>query len=131
MDNWLKDNDMAVFRHYKSKNLDWELKWIKYVWRSRDRKVYEEAIKQVEEYKKYDIWKEEMGMGGFIIRRHNSLVERFNESWWAEICKWGQRDQLSLPVVLRQFPELKVNRINLDIKNNPYTRYEEHKQFET
>ena len=129
VDNWLKDNDMAVFRHYKSKNLDWELKWIKYVWRSKDRKVYEEAIKQVKEYEKYDIQKDELGMGGFIIRRHVPMVERFNEAWWAEICKWGQRDQLSLPVVLRQFPNLKINRINLSIKNNPYTKYEEHSQF--
>ena len=131
VDNWLKDNDMAVFRHYKSKDLDWELKWIKYVWRSRDRKIYEEAIKQVEEYKKYDIRKEEMGMGGFIIRRHNEQVVRFNEAWWAEICRWSQRDQLSLPVVLRQFPELKVNRINENILRNPYTRYEQHQQFIT
>lgn len=127
---WLGDNDIAFFRHYKSKGLDWELKWIKYVWRSRDRDVYEEAIKQVEHYKKYDIGKDDMAMGGFIIRRHNKKVERFNEEWWAETCRWSQRDQLSLPVVLKK-SDLKVNRINLDIKNNLYTRYEEHKQFVT
>jgi len=130
--NWLGDNDIAFFRHYKSKSLDWELKWIKYVWRSRDRKVYEEAIKQVEHYEKIGLPdKEDMAMGGFIIRRHTPLVEKFNEAWWTEICRWGQRDQLSLPMVLRKFPELKVNRINENIKKNLYTKYEEHKHFNT
>jgi hypothetical protein len=123
---WLGDADIAFFRHYKSKDLDWELKWIKYVWRSKDRSVYEEAKKQVEKYATLNIRKDEMAMGGFIIRRHTPLVELFNESWWAEICVNGQRDQLSLPVVLRRFPELKVRRIDLDIKSNPYLTYLPH-----
>jgi len=127
---WLGDNDIAFFRHYKSKNIDWELKWIKYVWRSRDRNVYEEAIKQVNHYEKIGLPdKKDMAMGGVIIRKHIPIVNQFNEAWWAEICRWGQRDQLSLPIILRQFPELKVNRINLDIKNNPYLRYETHQHF--
>lgn len=127
---WLGENDIAFFRHYKSKDLEWELKWIKYVWRSRDRKVYEEAIRQVEHYKKVGLAsKEDMAMGGFIIRRHNEIVKQFNEAWWAEICRWGQRDQLSLPMILKKFPELKINRIDLDIKNNKYLRYETHQHF--
>ena len=129
---FLGDNDIAFFRHYKSKSIEWELKWIKYVWRSRNRAVYEEAIKQAEHYEQIGLpAKEDMAMGGLIIRRHNKIVERFNEAWWAEICRWGQRDQLSLPMILKSMPELKVNRINEDIKNNKYARYKNHKQFET
>lgn len=128
---WLGDADIAFFRHYKSKNLDWELKWIKYVWRSRDRSVYEECKRQVESYAPLNIQKEEMAMGGFIIRRHTPLVERFNEAWFAEVCVRGQRDQLSLPVVLRTFPELKVKRIDLNIKDNPYLEYTDHLHFES
>jgi len=70
-------------------------------------------------------------MGGFIIRRHIPIVEQFNEAWWSEICRWGQRDQLSLPVILKRFPELKVNRINENIKTTPNLRYETHNHFET
>lgn len=126
VEKWLGESDMAFFRHYKSKDLEWELKWIKYVWRSKDRSVYEECKRQVEKYAPLNIRKEEMAMGGFIIRRHTLSVARFNEAWWAEICVNGQRDQLSLPVVLRAFPELKVNRIDLDIKNNEFLTYTPH-----
>lgn len=129
--DWLGDNDIALFRHYKSKDLDWELKWIKYKF-SRRSEVSLEAEKQIEHYRKTE-WptKEDMAMGGFIIRRHTPLVERFNEAWWAEICRWGQRDQLSLPVVLKRFKELKVNRINLNIKSCKELRYEDHQHYET
>ena len=130
--NWLGDSDIAVFRHYKSKSLDWEIKWIKYVWRSRDRKVYEESIKQVEHYKKLGEPKpEEMAMGGFIIRRHVPIVEKFNEAWWAEICRRGQRDQLSLPMVLNRFPDLKINRIDDNIKSSKEIIYNDHAHYKT
>jgi hypothetical protein len=126
---WLGDNDIAFFRHYKSKNIDWELKWIKYKFNRRS-EVYLEAQKQVDYYNTLGKpGKEEMGMGGFIIRRHTPLVAQFNEAWWAEICARGQRDQLSLPMVLRKFPNLKVNRIDGDIKKHPYLRYEDHQHY--
>ena len=128
---WLGGNDIALFRHYKSKNLDWELKWIKYKF-NRQSPVSVEAIQQVEHYKKVgEPTKEEMAMGGVVLRRHVPIVERFNEAWWAEICRWGQRDQLSLPMVLRQFPTLKINRIDGNIKSHPYLRYEDHKHYLT
>ena len=97
---WLGDADIAFFRHYKSKDLDWELKWIKYKFNRRS-PVSLEAQAQVEHYRPLNITKDELGMGGFIIRRHTPLVERFNEAWFSEICVRGQRDQLSLPVGLR------------------------------
>ena len=126
----LGDADLAVFHHNHSKHMGWEMKWIKYVWRSRDRKVYEEAIKQVEHYKELGVADSaKMAMCGMLIRRHTPMMERFNEAWWAEICRWCQRDQLSFPIVLKQFPELKVKYITQDIKNNSYMYYEEHNQF--
>jgi len=128
---WLGDNDIAVFRHYKSKNLDWELKWIQFKF-SRRSEISDEAARQIEHYKKKgEPTKEEMAMGGVIIRRHVPIIERFNEAWWAEICRWGQRDQLSLPMVLRQFPSLKINRIDGNIKSHPYLRYEDHEHYLT
>ena len=70
--------------------------------------------------------KTQLYMGGAIIRRNVPTVNQFNEAWWAEICRWGQRDQLSLPVVLARFPELRLKPIELNIKYNDYLNYGEH-----
>jgi hypothetical protein len=43
-----------------------------------------------------------------LIRRHSDIVKRFNEAWWAEICRYSYRDQCSFPVILSQFPEIKI-----------------------
>ena len=128
----LGEADLAVFHHNHSARMEWEMKWIKYVWRSRDRKVYEEAKVQYEHYKALGVADTaKMAMCGMLIRRHTPVMARFNEAWWAEICRWGQRDQLSFPIVLSQFPEIKVNYITQNVKNNSYMYYEPHKQFTT
>lgn len=49
-----------------------------------------------------------------LIRRHTKEIERFNEAWWAEMCRWSYRDQVSLPVILAQFPNLKINWVSFD-----------------
>lgn len=37
---------------------------------------------------------------GVIVRRNTDMVNTFNEKWWAHICRWSSRDQISLPYVL-------------------------------
>jgi hypothetical protein len=40
---------------------------------------------------------------GFLIRRHNSpIMQQLAVRWWNEIAKFSRRDQISLPVVLRE-----------------------------
>lgn len=39
--------------------------------------------------------------GGIILRRHNPAVAQFNEHWWALICRYSGRDQLTLPIAMR------------------------------
>jgi len=63
---------------------------------------------------------------GLIIRRHNELVKRFNERWWAEITRWSPRDQVSFPVVRREMPEVKINTITGDIRKHPYLDFKPH-----
>jgi len=127
---WLGDADMALFEHYKRRGLNWEVKMLNSMFKRRTPEVRLEVNYQLEHYKKLGLPKE-VYMGGFIIRRHNQIIERFNEAWWAEICRWSQRDQLSLPIVLRKFPELKLNVIKGSIKNHPYLKYEDHAHYNT
>jgi len=122
---WLGDADMAVFEHNHHWTIHQEVEVIRKMFKSRPW-IYEEAKEQIKNYPDLPL-----SMCGMIVRRHTSLVERFNEAWWAEICRWGQRDQLSFPVVLKRFPDLKVNYIKGNIKNHPYLRYENHFHFIT
>lgn len=131
---WLGDKDIALFRHYKRKGLDWEVRMIRTVHLTTKRtQVAQDAEIQLQHYQdtgQMPEW-DEVCMGGVIIRRHTPMVAKFNEAWWAEICRWSQRDQLSLPVVLKRFPELRINRIDGNIKDHPWIRYEDHEHYLT
>lgn len=132
VDEWLGDSDMAVFEHYHRRDLYWEAKMLGSTFKNRTPWVIDEVTKQMERYEKIGMpLREEVVMGGMLIRRNIPTVNQFNESWWAEICRWSQRDQLSFPVVRRQFSNLKVNIIKGSIKNHPYLRYEDHAHYNT
>lgn len=132
VDEWLGDADMAVMEHYHRKDLTWEAMMLSSTFKHRTPWVIDEVRQQMEHYEKIGLpGKEEVVMGGLIIRRNNKLVNSFNEAWWAEICRWSQRDQLSFPIVRRAFPELKVNIIKGSIKKHPYLKYEEHAHYNT
>lgn len=60
------------------------------------------------------------------IRRHNKKVEAFNNALWAEMCRWSYRDQTCIPKVLLDFPDLKVNFIEPDVRVHPYTEIGTH-----
>lgn len=133
VEEFLGDADMALLEHYHRKDIYWEEKMLNFTFKNRTPWVRDEISKQLRHYEASGLIPErkEMVMGGLIIRRHNSMVSQFNEAWWAEICRWSQRDQLSLPVILKQFPQMKVNIIKGSIKSHPYWSYADHAHFET
>ena len=122
--NWLKGYDMAVFNHP-----------------GRDC-IYEEAVKCYE-LQKGDLDRvEEQEMQyhkeGYprhnglvqctvILRKHSKEMERFNEAWWAEICRYSNRDQISFPKIIKNF-NLKVNVLRGKgyAENHPYFNWVSH-----
>lgn len=59
----------------------------------------------------------------FLIRRHTDAVNRLMEAWWAQICRWQWRDQVSFPYVLWKHP-VDVSAIpNVNIRTHPDFRY--------
>ena len=58
-----------------------------------------------------------------IVRRHIDEVKRFNEAWWAEICRWSCRDQIAFPYVLKDFPNLKVKYNQGNVRNHEWFKY--------
>lgn len=121
----LKDADIAVFRH---------------PWRNCIYEEYEHAKARVlpqyqhlmdEQVNRY----REEGMPanfglaecGMIIRRHNAVTEEFNERWWAEICCYTNRDQMSFPYVLWKMKDrIKVNFIPGNVRQHEFFRYVNH-----
>ncbi len=96
--NFLEDVDMAFFTHPLD-NVFGEAEAVK------DRKKDDPVIvdEQIRKYRKINGAQDWPVIAGTIIlRKHTEAVARFNEMWWAEICRYSKRDQLSLPHVLRQ-----------------------------
>jgi hypothetical protein len=129
VEEWLGDNDIALFRHPHRESIHWEMKWIEYQFRNdKNSPILKDARDQMEYYKSIGFpRKTGVYNCGFMIRRHNKVVSTLNESWWAEITRWSARDQLSLPVVMRGLTNLKINGIIGDIRHHPYLTYKPHK----
>lgn len=69
---------------------------------------------QYEHYKRIGIPEHIGTLAGYqpLIRRHSTIVKEFNEAWWAEMCRFSYRDQCSFPVILRQFPQMRIKWVN-------------------
>lgn len=132
IDEWLGDADIAVFEHNHKWRMHEEVQTLKRMFKRRTPWVIGDIEEQVAHYMKIGIpITTALSMCGMIIRRDTPRVRQFNERWWAEICRWSQRDQLSFPVIIKEFPDIKVNYVEGNIKNHPYLRYETHAHFNT
>ena len=89
---YLKDHDIAVFRH-PNRNCIYEEAKVCADMGIEDRATLE---KQTTQYKKKG-YVEQKGLCecGVILRRNTRKVEAFNAMWWAEYCTHSKRDQIS------------------------------------
>jgi len=102
----LGDADIAVFKHRSRTNIYEEADAIKFYYPEYTPLIDE----QVKDYSKMGVPTDlPFPQCGVIIRRHCPIVDAFNEAWWAEICRYSPRDQMSFPVVAANFPDLKIN----------------------
>ncbi len=119
---WLGDADMAVFRHPIRNCVYAEAEAAKVRVKHTDEIALLDA--QAEHYRTIGI-PEHIGSlpeTGVTIRKHNDRVRAFNADWWAEVCRWSYRDQVSFPVVLARHKDLKVNFIEGNLRHNPYIK---------
>jgi hypothetical protein len=109
VENYLGDGDICIIKS-KKRVYDEVKAAINRIADTEERNI---LLAQGEYYKQHGF--DNLKVYGYqpLIRRHNKITEQFNESWWAEICKWSYRDQVSFPVILRQFPELRVKFVDL------------------
>ena len=124
VEEWMKDEyEIAVFKHPERNCLYDEAKKIK--------EIFPPLIPTINMQMKYyheQKFPEQNGFKecGVIIRKHNKKIEKLNNAWWSEICRWTYRDQLSFTYVLSKFPSLKVNTIEGNVRNHPYFLYNNH-----
>lgn len=117
IDKYLSDADMIIMS--TTKTVDDEARLA--VSRLNNEWEVEILAKQKEHYKKIGV--SNLTVCGFqpLVRRHSSMMEKFCEAWWAEMCKWSYRDQVSFPVIKAKFPELKF--VDIDMGELFYSVY--------
>lgn len=97
IDEYLVDNDIAVFKHHTRDCLFDEAK--ECIRLELDSKEAIEA--HIERYKGFPKHKG-LYQCGMILRRHTPKIKRLNEAWFAQYCTGAKRDQISFPYVLEK-----------------------------
>ncbi len=125
VDEFLGDADIGVFKHPFRNCIYQEGEELKKIMKLKQQHPI--INKQIENYKSLG-YPDNNGLfeNGVIVRRHSRMVEEFNNAWWAEICRWSYRDQLSFPVVLNKFPALKIKSNTGDVRKHPMFKYVTH-----
>jgi hypothetical protein len=118
----LGDADIAVFRHPWRKCLYDE------AGPASERVPHNQKAVITEQMKRYkhEGMPKDFGMGecGMLIRRHNAVTEEFNEKWWAEICRFSRRDQLSFPYVWWKMKDrIKIQFLDGNVRNHKLFDY--------
>jgi hypothetical protein len=112
----LEDADILVFKHPYRKCIYEEAAAAKRRVQNFQRPIIDEQINQ---YRKNGM-PENFGLAecNMIIRKNSLEVEEFNTFWWAEICKYSHRDQLSFPYVWWKMQDkIKIKFVEGNIRN--------------
>lgn len=126
IDKWLEDKyEMAVWKH-PGRNCIYEEAVV-------CQRIYPQITEDLDKQTRYYLAQGYPAYNGLyemgvIVRKHTDTVKALNESWWAEICRWSFRDQISFPYVLNKFPHLKLNIIEGNVRRHKYFEYELHKK---
>jgi hypothetical protein len=121
----LGDADIALFKHPSRTNIWDEAEAIKQWYPQK--LVIGEVDEQITAYKTNGVEPTiPLCECGVLIRRHNDQTVTFNEAWWAEICRYSFRDQLSFPVVASFFPNLKIKYLEGSVNTHKYFKFISH-----
>lgn len=97
IDEYLQDEDIAVFKHHTRDCLFDEAKECIRLGLD-DTNSIEQHIKRYEGFPKH----KGLYQCGMILRRHTPKIKRLNESWFAQYMTGCKRDQVSFPYALEK-----------------------------
>lgn len=120
IDEYLKDEDIAVFKHHTRDCLFDEAQ--ECIRLGLDLKEIIEA-----HIKRYDGFPKHKGLYqcGVILRRHTPKIKRLNEAWFAQYMTGCKRDQVSFPYVIEK-EGVAINAIDSFAYLHDYFEYRNH-----
>jgi hypothetical protein len=127
VEKYLKNHDLAVFRHPQRDCLYEEAT----VCALRGLDDPEVIIEQVKSYEDSGFAKHKgLNECGIILRRHTDKAREFNDAWWSEYCRHSKRDQISFMYAVDKVG-LRINSIpDYFIETGPTTAIKQSGDFE-
>ena len=116
VDAWLGEADWAAI------NQPQESLWEEFEKNSELSKDVESRLnEQLSDYSAHhsDALKSRPVWNGFFVRRNTPSVGEFAELWFAHVCRYAARDQLSMMVALHQKP-VSLTRVESGIRNSEW-----------
>jgi len=107
-ETFLKDHDIAVY-NFKSWTREEPIETIEEEIAECCKLGKDDPKRIHEQYKNNAYPKRTPPICTIIFRRNNLQMERLNEKWWSEICRYSVRDQLSFPYVFHDYYEIGGN----------------------
>ena len=120
---WLKEHDMATFKHPRDSCLYWEAHKCS-EWGLDDPGIINEQMKRY----KAERYPKDNGLSAtsVILRRHTEAIRRFNGAWWLEILFGSLRDQLSFEYVRWKLGLGRDVIPGRSVESNPWFHYRPH-----
>lgn len=121
----LDDYDLVVFLHPVRKDIFQEhSKALRHI----PIKMQGLMAEQVASYRKEGFDGGILVESGVLIRKDNEVIRKFNTLWWAELCRWQWRDQISFPYIAwKMKDEIKIKYLEgPDVRNHPLFTYIQH-----
>jgi len=115
------DADIVIFKHPYRKTVWEEFDTLKILFPDITRELEEQEA----HYRAEGLPDVPLYECNFMIRKNNKQVNKLMEAWWAQICRWQCRDQVSLPYVLWKYP-VKVKELEGNIRNHKLFKYDKH-----
>lgn len=126
---FLVDADIALFKHPFRPTVWHEFNTLREEERFKIDWLQKELSEQQEFYEKAGLPKDTpLWECNFIIARNIPKVNRLMEAWWAEICRWQWRDQVSFPYVVWKYgDDIKLKTITEgNIRTHKLFKYVQH-----
>ena len=59
-----------------------------------------------------------------LVRRNNARVARLMDAWWAQVCRWQWRDQVSFPYVVWKYGgDVEIRAVTPNAREHPLFDY--------